>query len=350
MFHGYKLFSSLPDITGERRGYGLLIAVKESPLFGAQLWGHTSSSLWVCLRFLHDAHLPLYLGNVYIPPPGSPLLKLVDLQTRFDELQGMLMSLEGYIFVGGDFNGHVAQTSTSSSVSLGRLRGQDTSGCKLVQLADQSHLVLCTGCVLGDLDTRPTFRATSRTSATRPDHILVSPPLYECLHSLVVSSDLKGSDHFGILTSLSLRGLVPRLLCAPIQGVHLREIRWHGGYRVPLVQQLEQAAPSLADCIALADAGNVEQAILSLSNIILTASHRRSHLHQPFFDSECIRLKRDWRREGRRLGFSDPQVRGLERQYHAYVRSRKRVWLMSQLEECVALFHTCPRQFWRSFR
>ena len=126
----------------------------------------------------------------------------------------------------------------------------------------------------------------------------------------------------------------------------------------------ELSAPTLGVCIDLATTGHVEQALTTLSHVLVTAaheanmrmhnvcinSHSRARPHQPFYDQECVRLKRDWRRVGRLHGFSDPAVRGLERQYHSHVRSRKRTWLMSQLEECVALFHTCPRQFWRTFR
>jgi hypothetical protein len=250
IFRGYQLFCSPPEVSREKTGRGLLIAVKVSSLYSAQLWAHTSSSLWVSLRFIHATHPPLYLGNVYIPPSGSPLLQPVPRPTRYDELYGVLSSLDGCIFVGGDFNGHIEYVSTSSSPDLGHFCGQDPSACQLVKLAEQTELVICTGRVSGDLDAPPTYRATARTSATRPDHILVS-------------------------------SLLP---------------------------------------------------------------------HQPFYDQECVRLKRDWRRAGRLHGFSAPLVRGLERGYHSYVRSRKRAWLMSQLEECVALFHTCPRQFWRTFR
>jgi exonuclease III len=207
LFRGYQLFCSPPEVSHEKKGYGLLIAVKVSSLYSAQLWAHTSSSLWVSLRFLHATHPPLYLGNVYIPPSGSPLLQPIPLPTRYDELYGVLSCLDGCIFVGGDFNGHIAHVSTSSSADLGRFCGQDTSGRQLVKLAAQTDLVICTGCVSGALHAPPTYRATARTSATRPDHILVSSLLHDCIQSITVATELKGSDHYSITTSFALPGL-----------------------------------------------------------------------------------------------------------------------------------------------
>jgi hypothetical protein len=342
----------------------LLIAVKVSSLYSAQLWAHTSSSLWVSLRFIHTTHPPLYLGNIYIPPSGSPLLQPVPRPTRYDELYGVLSSLEGCIFVGGDFNGHIESVSTSSSADLGRFCGQDPSGRQLVKLAEQTELVICTGCVSGDLEALPTYRATARTSATRPDHILVSSLLHDCIQSVTVATELKGSDHYSITTSFALPMLSATLSDTSHLGVPLRQVHWKGGCRLDYVHHLELAAPALGRCTDLALAGHVEQAMDTLSQVLVHAAHAadmrmytvrlgsqaRTRPHQPFYDQECVRLKRDFRRAGRLHGFSAPLVRGLERHYHSYVRSRKRVWLMSQLEECVALFHTCPRQFWRTFR
>ena len=364
LFRGYQLFCSPPEVSHEKKGYGLLIAVKVSSLYSAQLWAHTSSSLWVSLRFLHATHPPLYLGNVYIPPSGSPLLQPIPLPTRYDELYGVLSCLDGCIFVGGDFNGHIAHVSTSSSADLGRFCGQDTSGRQLVKLAAQTDLVICTGCVSGDLHAPPTYRATARTSATRPDHILVSSLLHDCIQSITVATELKGSDHYSITTSFALPGLSATVSEDSQLGVPLRQVHWKGGCRLDYVHHLELAAPALDRCADLALTGHVEQAMDTLSQVLVRAAHAadmrlhtvrldskaRPRPHQPFYDQECVRLKREWRRAGRVHGFSAPLVRGLERHYHSYVRSRKRVWLMSQLDECVALFHTCPRHFWRTFR
>jgi hypothetical protein len=364
IFRGYQLFCSPPEVSREKTGRGLLIAVKVSSLYSAQLWAHTSSSLWVSLRFIHATHPPLYLGNVYIPPSRSPLLQPVPRPTRYDELYGVLSSLDGCIFVGGDFNGHIEYVSTSSSPDLGHFCGQDPSGCQLVKLAEQTKLVICTGRVSGDLDAPPTYRATARTSATRPDHILVSSLLHDCIQSVTVATELKGSDHYSITTLFALPMLSTTLSDTSHLGVPLRQVHWKGACRLDYVHHLELVAPTLGCCTDLALAGHVEQAMDTLSQVLVRAAHAadmriytvrlgsqaRPRPHQPFYDQECVRLKRDWRRAGRLHGFSAPLVRGLERHYHSYVRSRKRAWLMSQLEERVALFHTCPRQFWRTFR
>lgn len=363
LFRGYQMFYSPPGVLAEKTGYGLLVAVKQNPFFTAQLWAQTSSSLWVCIRFLNAIHPPLYLGTAYIPSSGSPLLKYVDLQTRFDELSGVLSSIEGYIFLGGDFNAHVAHASTSS-LGTGRLCGQDCRGRHLVRLAEETNMVLCTGCVSGDFDASPTFRATTRTSATRPDHILVSPSLRQNLHSTVISSDLRGSDHFNIISTVSLIGVSPSLPSTFAQGINLREVTWDTGFRLSFVEHLEQAGPHLDTCVSLATAGHVEQALVNLSDILMTAASAagmpvrtlgrphpaRARSHQPFFNHECMRLKSEWRRAGRKHGFSAPEVRGLERQYHAYVRSRKRSWMIAKMEECIALSHSAPRKFWRTLR
>ncbi len=127
----------------------------------------------------------------------------------------------------------------------GRLQGQDASGLQLVRLAEQAHLLLCTGKVPGDLHAPPTFRATARTSATRPDHILVSFLLEQCLGSITVSSDLRGSDHYRITTSLSLTGISATVSGVSSQGVPLRQVHWKGGRRLDYVSQLELSAPTL---------------------------------------------------------------------------------------------------------
>jgi hypothetical protein len=69
----------------------------------------------------------------------------------------------------------------------------------------------------------------------------------------------------------------------------------------------------------------------------------------PFYDSECLRLKREYRRLAGREGHTE-QVRELERKYHSYVRARKRSWLLEQLRAATQQFHGDPRMFWRHLR
>jgi exonuclease III len=119
---GFKICTTPLELSSNKRGYGLIIAVKETKLVAAQFCSHTSSSLWVRLRFRGDIHPCIHIGNIYIPPIGSPLLSTNDLDWRFGELSGKINELEGdvsHIFMGGDFNGHVEYASSSTAPGQG---------------------------------------------------------------------------------------------------------------------------------------------------------------------------------------------------------------------------------------
>jgi hypothetical protein len=65
----------------------------------------------------------------------------------------------------------------------------------------------------------------------------------------------------------------------------------------------------------------------------------------PFFGSECMQLKHEWRRLARRGG---PTSKAIERRYHSLVRAKKREWLLTRLDEVARDFHSNPRLFWRT--
>jgi exonuclease III len=160
---GFKIFTTPSELSSNKRGYGLIVAVKETTLFGAQLCSITSSSLWVCLRFRGDIHPAIYIGNVYIPPIGSPLLSANDLDWRFGELSGKIHEFEGdisHVFMGGDFNGNVEYASSSTAPGQGIHVGQNRGGKLMVKLAAETSLSICTGRVAGDLDMAATYKST----------------------------------------------------------------------------------------------------------------------------------------------------------------------------------------------
>lgn len=77
----------------------------------------------------------------------------------------------------------------------------------------------------------------------------------------------------------------------------------------------------------------------------LAPGPRRSH--KPFFDSRAHEFRRVWRRLCRRYGGRHPLTLQSERTYHSHVRSQKRVWALERLNDCISLFHSNSRQFWR---
>jgi hypothetical protein len=137
-------------------------------------------------------------------------------------------------------------------------------------------------------------------------------------------------------------------------------VTWNGAHRRAYVHALEGEEPSLRTCAQLAQSGDLPRAT-SLLMAIISRSATYAHMKvsrrggppsrppwKPFFTRQCFELKREWKRLGRQLGWRAPQVVLLERRYHSFVRSQKRSWLMNQLQEVIAMFHTEPRRFWRT--
>ena len=311
-------------------------------------------------------HNPIYMGNVYVPPIGSPQFKNVNLDDRIGEIHGLLQTLhEGaHVFIGGDFNAHLECISTSQAAFQTQHVGQNVGGRKLVSLAQQLGFFVCTGRVDGDIPATPTYRATTRTASTRPDHIVISHSLSHFLCFTRVGTELRGSDHFPLMAKLSLDAQISQV--SVNSGDAIMGIKWQDRYRVPFIESLEQARDRLQTPALLAQEGQLADALQSFVQLLLACADNvgmslrpkgtsskgngNRRINQPFFDSECQRLKREWRKAGRLQGFQSPATKALERHYHSIVRSRKRAWLLSQLQDCIRLFHACPRQFWQSFR
>ena len=162
--------------------------------------------------------------------------------------------------------------------------------------------------------------------------------------------------HITLAIPTSSRGNVGEI------GTPLHAIRWTDAVRGAYVAGLEDKLGDLHDCSGQALQGNVDTAITSLINTVVGAAHAsglqsRSRVRRaasrapnlPFYDNECLRLKREYRRLARREGHS-AQVRELERKYHSYVRARKRAWLLDQLRAATQQFNRDPRSFWRHLR
>jgi hypothetical protein len=337
---------------------GMLIAVRNSLAYSAQSWGSTSSSLWVKLEFLGGQCPPLFIAGVYLPPEGSPRLQDTPLPHRITELEGRIHEalLSGSVVLAGDFNARLSVASTSSSLHPPAPLGMNTHGRRLVELATATSLSICTGLVEGDFHAPPSFPISSG-GGTRPDHVLVSPSGVSYITSIRVQDDLRGSDHYPIHVHVHL----PLAQSAPTPSPlpMLRRLLWRGSCRLLYVNALEGEESSLIQCQSLAQSGNIPQALSLFQATLFKAAtqagmlllpqgrSRPSPRHKPFFDKECLELKRAWKKLGRQVGWHDAGVRTLERRYHALVRSKKRSWLLQQLQGIIAMYHSEPRRFWR---
>ena len=317
---GYSV-AYIPASCDGLAGEGILVAVKRHHGYLVQDWGSDSTCLWVKLVF-GDAP-PLIVGSCYMPPAGSPLLIDTSLENRFHKLTVDVAgaALEGHVFLGGDFNAHVARTCP---VQAGMDRHLNSHGRRLLEVCSTTDSVLCTGLVRGDEGVLPTFHATQRSGATRPDHVLVSASLFGNVYSSTVLTGWRGSDHLPLDTLLRLPIYVgPRLSC---DGHRLLRANWDPLCKAHYVAALQgPAMPHLHACLAAAASGDVSSAFNELASCVSVAAtasgmplrpfggRSGTPRNKPFFDQECRVLKAQVRVSVCREGRSDAS-RALERQ------------------------------------
>jgi hypothetical protein len=163
---GYSV-AFVPASRPGQPGEGLALAVRRSRSYIVYDWGSNCTTLWVKLQF--QCGTCLLIGSSYVPPQGSPQLQEPDLTTRFTGLTRDVMAArqEGLVQLGGDFNAHVGRSCVGATSPR-----PNRHGSLLLDLCQDTELTLCTGRIAGDLGETPTYRATARSRATRPDHVL----------------------------------------------------------------------------------------------------------------------------------------------------------------------------------
>jgi len=172
-----------------------------------------------------------------------------------------------------------------------------------------------------------------------------------------------GSDHSPI--ALHLEFPVHGLPAEPCRGAPLAKVTWNPLYKRRYVDALQSSFDSCVhDCSVAIDRGDVEAAFQTLHDTIMDAAALAGMLvkhgaqsprqatvqHKPFFDHECIELKRQVRRQARCGGRHTQEYRTLERQYHSLVRSKRRRFLVARLKNTLSERRDNPRSFWKRLR
>ena len=314
----------------------------------------------VKLRFSGHS-TPLLIGACYVPPSGSHNLRDNDVGSRFSTLADKISAatVEGHVLLAGDMNARVAHLEEAACAQ--RRGCVDTvinaHGRHLIQMCDSSGSLLCTGRTPGDECASYSYKPTARSPGSRIDHVVVSHSLYDAVAACAVSVQRLESDHHPIECTLRLDvQVVQPQLC---RGIPLSRRHWQPDLRAEYCRHLgsQQCQQQLQAAMLAASAGNVHAAFQSLHSAVGQAADMSGMVcvsrrgksarapHQPFFDRECVQLKREVQHA------SNPAMKKtLERQYHSVVRSKRRKYLQRRLQDLIAQQHSQPRSFWKVLR
>lgn len=229
---------TIPATVTGRAGEGVLLAVKQHVPYTISHWqtDQANNVIWLTLKSAQSSQLPLALGVCYIPPQSSmsPQLKRRSAQLRFGSLAAHLAdaSARGHVFLAGDFNGRVGSCSQAWVSELSpdipvQLQNTDSTvnshGGKLLQMCEDTAMVLCTGRTPSDVPAQPSFKARSNTQPSRLDHVLVDAELFHAIQSYGVGPVMAESDHLPLELRLSLAA--PAMLQCAAMRLQLRQAK-----------------------------------------------------------------------------------------------------------------------------
>lgn len=358
----FKLFFH-PASSSGKAGEGLLLGIRYSKEYHILPYCTKVGSLWAKLQF-RDGGPPLIIGTTYIPPAGSPQLATFRLTERMSEIQKTMSKAkdEGFAFLGGDFNARVGPLPPMA-------HGGDTRvnphGRKLLRMAHKLGVYICTGRVIGDIPAEVSYHGTSRSAATRLDHIIVSPNLLSHLEHSGVDLDRSDSDHFPLCTTLSFPTRLGQSPPPNRAGHILSQIRWRPIAREPYAQALQSDDLNfLSQCEKAIRDGDIKSSVHCLYALLQDAAKKSGmymqgeqsqtqeprRKHQPFFDNECRTLKREVWRYGMLANWQGLEFKKLERHYHATVRRKKRAYQSQKLKSVVCQIKSNPGRFWKTLR
>ena len=338
---------------------GIAMLLNNDLPFTAQIWTQACSPDTLWLKFdvgSLDLNMPVFVGVCYMPPSTSPRYQQTSLPDRLTALSSDVSraALQGHVLIVGDLNAKFTFSPSPCAVN-----GLGTHILHLCQLCD---LKLCTGTLPGDLDTPPSHTSFARNSTSRLDHVLCSSGYYASLASLHIDTDRRESDHWPLLLSLHCSAL---LMPPASTGSPLPRLLWNASKQEQYTAYIQDgpAIAKLQVCQELADSGQLDAAILEFSLLIQHAAratghkyirphvrtHHRCSPRVPYFDDECLALKREWRR----LAVAHAEshlVKQAERAYHCLVRKKKRAYQKSQNKQLIYDVAHRPQHFWSQLK
>lgn len=128
-----------------------------------------------------------------------------------------------------------------------QLQNADTTvnahGRRLLQICEDTALVLCIGKTTLNVPAQPSFKARSNTQTSRLDHVIVDAELFHAIQSCTVGPARADSDHHPLQLQLRLaiHASAPQLLPRPL----LPTWRWDPALRDSYMYSLSLARLSL---------------------------------------------------------------------------------------------------------